>query len=152
MHTSPRRPPCKMNYLESDSSDKEKSNKNASSDDQEREESVETLANARSLIGALESDKSMKEDKDELIKEKQEDSSFVQTTTMTQADFHDGDSLSSQASSVLSEITAASSEVTCLRTLQNTVNRTPCMSNKNQTRGKERKRTQRRRKVPLLKQ
>ena len=39
------------------------------------------------MIGALEGGKSMKEDKDETIKEKQEDSSFVQTTTATQADF-----------------------------------------------------------------
>ena len=35
----------------------------------------------------------MKEDEDEIIEEKHEDS-FVQTTTMTQVDFHDGDSLS----------------------------------------------------------
>ena len=61
---------------------------------------------------------------------KQEDSSFVQTTTATQADFCDGDSLSTWASSVLPEVTAASSEVTGLRTPQNTVNRTLCMSNK----------------------
>ena len=82
----------------------------------------------------------MNEDEDESIEEKQENSSFVQTTTMTQADYCDGDSLLSQASSVLPEVTAASSKVAGPRTPQNMVNRTPCMSNKNQTRGKERTR------------
>ena len=89
MHTSPRKAPLKMNYLELDSSDEDKSDKNTLSDDQDREEVVEALANARSMIGALERGKSMKEDEDETIEEKQEDSSIVQTTTMTQADFHD---------------------------------------------------------------
>ena len=129
MCTSPRRAPHKTNHIESDSSDEDKYDENASSDDQDREEMAEALANARSMIGALERGKSMKEDEDETIKEKQEDSSFVQTTTMTQADFHDGDSLLSQASSVLPKVTTASSEVAGLRTPQNMVNRTPCMSN-----------------------
>ena len=66
---------------------------------------VEPLAKARSVIGVLERGKSMKEDGDKSIKEKQEDSSFVQTTTMTQVDFGDGDSLSSWASTVLPEVT-----------------------------------------------
>ena len=135
-HTSPRKAPCKMNYFNND-----KSNKNASLEDQDREEAVEALANARSMIDALERGKSMNEDEDETIEEKQEDSSFVQTTTTTQVDFCNGDSLSSWASSVLPEATATSSKVAGLRTRQNMVNRTPCMSNKNQTRGIERKRT-----------
>ena len=114
--TSPRRAPCEMNYSESHSSDKDKSNENALSDDQDREEVAGALTNARSVNGALERGISMKEDKDKTTKEKQEDSSFMQTTTMTQADFHDGDSLSSQASSVLPEVTAVSSEVAGPRT------------------------------------
>ena len=130
MHMSPRRALCKTNYLELDSSDKEKSDENAPLDGQDREEVAEPLANARSIIGALERGKSMKEDKDKTIKEKHEDSSFVQTTTMTQADFHDGDSLLSWASSLLPEVRAASYKVTGLRAPQNMVNRTPCMSNK----------------------
>ena len=72
----------------------------------------------------------MKEDEDETIEEKHEDSSFVQTTTMIQVDFHDGDSLSSWASSVLPEVTAVSSEVTGLRIPQIMVNSTPCTSDK----------------------
>ena len=76
---------------------------------------MEALANARSVIGALERGKSMKEDKDKTIKEKQKDSSFVQTTTTTQVDFCDGHSLSSQESSDLPEVTAASSKVTGLK-------------------------------------
>ena len=67
MHTSPRRAPCKMNYLESDSSNEDKSNENALSDGQDREEAVEALVNARSMIGALETGKFMKEDKDKTI-------------------------------------------------------------------------------------
>ena len=93
MRTSPRRALCKTNYLELDSSDEEKSNEDASLDNQDSKDAVEALANARSIIGALERGKSMKEDEDEIIEEKNEDS-FVQTTTMTQVDFHDGDSLS----------------------------------------------------------
>ena len=65
-----------MNYLELDSSNEDKSNENALLDDQDREEVAETLASARSMIGALERGKSMKEDKDEAIEEKQEDSSI----------------------------------------------------------------------------
>ena len=38
---------------------------------------------------------------------KQEDSSFVQTITMMQVDFHNGDTNLSQASTVLPELTAA---------------------------------------------
>ena len=114
--TSPRRSPCKMNYLEFDSSDKDKSDENASSDDEDREEVAEALVNARSIIGALERGKYMKEDENYAIMEKQEDSSFVQTATMMQADFCDGDSLLSQASSVLPKVAAVSSEVTGLRT------------------------------------
>ena len=53
MHTSPRQAPCKMNYLELYSSDKDKSDENTSSDDQDREEAAESLANARSVIGVL---------------------------------------------------------------------------------------------------
>ena len=44
--TSPRRAPHKTNDLELDSSDEDKSDKNASSDDQDREEVAEALANA----------------------------------------------------------------------------------------------------------
>ena len=139
MCTSPRRAPHRTNHIESDSSDEDKYDENASSDDQDREEMAEALANARSMIGALERGKSMKEDEDETIKEKQEDSSFVQTTTMTQADFHDGDSLLSQASSVLPKVTTASSEVAGLRTPQNMVDRTPCMSNKKSDKRKREK-------------
>ena len=97
MHTSPRRAPHKMNYLESDSSDEDKCDENAQPDDQDREEAVEALASARSVIGALERGKSMNEDEDETIEEKQEDSLFVQTTTTTQEDCCDGDSFSSQS-------------------------------------------------------
>ena len=83
--------------------------------DQDREEVAEALANARSVTCALERGKSMNkdEDEDEIVEEKQEDSSFVQTTTMTQADFHDGDGLLSWASSDLPEVAAVSSEVAC---------------------------------------
>ena len=141
----------KTNYLESDSSDKEKSNKNALSDNQDREEVVEALENARSIIGALERGKSMMEDEDETIEEKHDDSSFVQTTTMTQADFHDGDSLSSWASSVLPEVTAASSKVTGLSTPQNTVNRTltPCTLNKS-AKSKREKENSKKKKTPRV--
>ena len=83
----------------------------------------------------------MNKDEDKTIEEKQEDSSFIQTTTTTQMDFCTGDSLSSWASSVLPEATAVSSEVAHLKTPLNMVDRTPCMSNKNQTIGEERKRT-----------
>ena len=62
MCVSPRRALRKMNYLESDSLDKEKSNENALLDNQDREAAAEALANARSIIGALEKGKSMKED------------------------------------------------------------------------------------------
>ena len=93
--TSPRRALCKMNNLELDSSDEEKSDENTLLDNQDREEVAEALANARSIIDAQERGKSMKEDEDETIEEKHEDSSFVQTTTTTQTDFCDGDSLSS---------------------------------------------------------
>ena len=75
--THPRRPPHKTNYLSLDSSNEDKSDENASLDDQDREEVAEALANARSMIGALARGKSMKEDEDETIEEKQEDSSFV---------------------------------------------------------------------------
>ena len=135
-----------MNYLELDSSDEDKSDENALSDDQDREEVAEALADARSMIGALERGKSMKEDEDETIKEKQEDSSFIQTSTMTQVDFHDGDSLSSQASSVLPEVTAASSEVASLRTPQDTLFQ---QKSDKRTGEQERKRT-RKRKLPGL--
>ena len=77
--TSPRGALCKTNYLQSDSLDEEKSDENTSLDNQEREEVAEAFTNARSVIGALERGKSMKEDEDEAIKEKHEDSSFVQT-------------------------------------------------------------------------
>ena len=149
-HTSPRRAAHKMIYLESDSSDEDKSDENALSDDQDRGEVAEALANARSMIGALERGKSMNKDKDETIevKEKQEDSSFIQTTTMTQVDLCNGDSLSSQASSVLPEETAVSSEVAGPKTPPNMVNRTLVHQTKIQTRGKEIKRIQRRRKLP----
>ena len=52
-HTTPKRAPNKTNYLESDSSDEDKTNENALSDDQDRGEVVEALANARSMFGAL---------------------------------------------------------------------------------------------------
>ena len=100
---------------------------------------AEALANARSIIGTLERGKSMKEDQDETIEEKHEDSSFVQTTTMTQADFSDGDSLPSWASSVLPDITAVSSKVAVPRTPQNMVDRTPCTSNKTSNRQEEKR-------------
>ena len=58
----------------------------------------------------------MKEDKGKITEEKQEDSSLVQTRTMTQADFCDGDSLLSWASSVLPEVKAASNKVSGPRT------------------------------------
>ena len=147
--TSPRRASCKMNYLELDSSDKEKSDENASLDDQFSKEVVEALVNARSMI-ALERGKSMKEDKDETIKEKQEESSFLQTTTMTQADLHDGNSLSSQASSLLPALTAVSSEVTGLRTLQNTVDRTPYMSNKKSDKRKRENENSKKKRTPRV--
>ena len=54
MCTSPRRAPSKMNYLELDSSNNDKSDKSDLLDDQHREEVAEALANARSMIGALE--------------------------------------------------------------------------------------------------
>ena len=112
MHTSPRRAACRMNYLDSDSSEEVKDNEN-DEHDQDREEAAEALASARSLIGDLERDTSMTEDKgdpDEKVeKEKQEDLSFIETTTLTQVDFPDGDSISSRASSVIPEVTAASS-------------------------------------------
>ena len=110
MHTSPRTAACKTCYLESDSSNEDKSDENALSEDQDREEVAEALANARSVIGALERCKSMNKDKDKTIEEKQKDSSFKKN--MTQANFHNGDSLLSQASSVLPEVTPASREVT----------------------------------------
>ena len=150
MCTSPRRGPHKMNYLQLDSSDEDKSNKNSLLDDQDREEVVEALTNARSMIGALERGKSVNRDEDRTIEKKQEDSSFVQTTTMTQADFHDGDSLSSWASSVLPEVTAVSSEVTGLRTPQNMVNRTPCTSNKKSDKRKREKENSKKKKTPRV--
>ena len=150
MHTSPRRDPCKMNYLESDSSDKDKSDENVLSDDQDREEAAGALANARSMIGALERGKSMKEDEDETIKEKQEDSSLVQTTTMTQADFCDGDSLLPWASSALPEVAAASNKATGPRTPQKPVDRTPCTSNKKSYKRKRDKEKLKKRKAPRV--
>ena len=74
-----------------------------------------------------------------VVEEKHEDSSFVQTTTMTQADFSDGDSLPSWASSVLPDITAVSSKVAVPRTPQNMVDRTPCTSNKTSNRQEEKR-------------
>ena len=148
--TTPRRTPHRMNYLESDSSNEDKSDENALLDDQDREEVVEALANARAMIGALERGKSMKEDKDETIGEKQEDSSFVQTTTTTQADFYDGDSLSSQAPTVLPEVTAASSEVAGPRTTQNRVDRTLCMSNIKSDKRKREKENLKKKRTPRV--
>ena len=138
-----------MNYLELDSSDEDKSNENASLGDQDREEAAEALRNARSVIGALERGKSMKDDEDETIKEKQEDSLFVQTTTMTQTDSCDGDSLSSQAC-VLPEVTAAASEVAGLSTSQNMGNRTPCTSNKKSDKRKRMKENSKKKKTPTV--
>ena len=70
MHMSPRRAPSKMNYLELDSSDEDKSNETALSDDQDREAAAEALANEKSMIGALEKGKSMNEDETKTIEEK----------------------------------------------------------------------------------
>ena len=92
----------------------------------------------------------MHEDKDETIEEKQEDSSFVQTTTMTQVDFCNGDSLLSWASILLPEVTAASSEVMGLRVPQNTVNRTACTSNKKTDKRKREKRNLKKKKTPRV--
>ena len=92
----------------------------------------------------------MHEDKDETIEEKQEDSSFVQTTTMTQVDFCNGDSLLSWASSLLPEVTAASSEVMGLRVPQNTVNRTACTSNKKSDKREREKRNLKKKKTPMV--
>ena len=142
MCTSPRRAPHSLNYSELDSSDEHKSNENTSSDDQDREEAAE-----RSMIDSLERGKSMNKDEHKTIEEKQEHSSFVQTTTTTQADFHDGDSLLSQASSVLPEVTAASSEVTGSRTPQNTVKRTRCTSNKESDKRKREKENSKKKKT-----
>ena len=98
--TSLRRAVYRMNYLDSDSSEEDKGNKD-DEHDQNREEVVKPLASARSMIGDLERDTSMNEDYDDQDKtveeEKQKDLPFVQTTTMTQVDFPDGDSISSRA-------------------------------------------------------
>ena len=93
------------------------------------------LASARSMIGDLERDTSMNEDEDDhdkiIVEEKQEDSSFIKTTTMTQVDFPNGYSISSRsrASSVIPEVTPASSEVAGLNTPHNTVDKTLCTLN-----------------------
>ena len=119
-----------MNYLDSDSSEEDKDSKN-DKHDQHKEEVVKALASARSVIGDLERDTSMnkdEDDQDETIEEEyQEDLSFVQTTTMTEGDFPDGDSISSRASTVIPEVTAASSEVAGPKSPKNMVDKTPCM-------------------------
>ena len=53
--------------------------------------------------------------------------SFVQTTTMTEGDFPDGDSISSRASTVIPEVTAASSEVAGPKSPQTMMGKTLCM-------------------------
>ena len=114
MHTSSRRAAHRINYLDLGSSEEDKDNKD-DEHDQNREKAEKALANARSMIGDLERDTSMnadEDDQDETVEEKkQEELSFVLTTTMTQVDFPDAYSISSRASSVIPEVSAMSSEV-----------------------------------------
>ena len=90
MHTSPRRAACRIHYLDLDSSGEDKDNED-DEHDQNREEVVEALASGRSVIGDPERDTSMNKDEDDQDKtideQKQEDSSVIQTTTMTQVNF-----------------------------------------------------------------
>ena len=71
-------------------------------------------------------------------------------TTITQVDFHDGDSLTFWASSVLPEITAASSKVSGLKTLPSTVNGTLCTSNKKTDKRKRKKKNSKKKKTPRV--
>ena len=64
MHSSPRRAACRMNYLDSDSSEDDKDNEN-DEHGHDREEAVEALASARSMIGDLKRDTSMNKDGDD---------------------------------------------------------------------------------------
>ena len=58
-----------------DLSNEDKNNENEFFGDQDREDEVEALANARYVVGALERGQSMNKDEDEAIEVKQEDSS-----------------------------------------------------------------------------
>ena len=99
-------------------------------------------------------DTSMNKDKDDEDKtiesEKQQDSSFIQTRTLTQMDFPNGDSISSRASTVIAVVTTALSEVAGLKTNRIWWTRLHVCQTNNQTSGKNRSRNQTRRKLPGL--
>ena len=63
-------------------------------------------------------------------------------------DFCGGESLSSQTSSVLPEVTAVSSKVAGLSTPQNMADRTPCMSNKKSDKRKRNEENLEKKKTP----
>ena len=73
---------------------------------------------------------------------------IIQTITTTQVDFCNTDSISSRASSVLPEVTAASSEVVGPKTPQNMVDRIPCTSNKKSDKRKREKENSKKKKTP----
>ena len=95
------------------------------------------------------SDTSMNKDKDDEDKttenEKQQDSSFIQTRTLTQMDFPNGDSISSRASTVIAVVTTALTEVAGLKTPRIWWTRLHVCQTNNQTSGEKRSRNQKRR-------